>query len=158
MVPMKRALLCSIVAISILPSASAQTDLANDQELFAASYCLGSAQKLAKVSPILLGNPEYDIPVKGARTFAADRLTAYLRARGLMSKEVRGDQALKGVEIATMAGTADQTLCEEQVNRCSTGSQCAKSDTASDCIKKCSQLESACVNVWRCSSTDRLPF
>ena len=129
---------------------------AADQDLFAA-YCLGVETTNGQRPPILIGTSELTYRRNETWKYSTSRLSAYLTARGLHSKDVRGVQAVAGAKSATEHGKSDGTACIARSNGVCQREMLEPGEP-SDCIKICMKLEPSCGATERCGTEDHHPF
>jgi hypothetical protein len=143
----------SIFVLSAPLAAQTTPDVASDNELFA-SYCLGSIQQHTKEFPSL-GDPVIDEQAQRTFLVQANRLQAYLRARGLGSG-IRSVTASDGVIGAIQRGRADEADCWAHIERCvkkclSLSSDYDPTDPAGlKCTESCRDENPTCRSVGRC--------
>ena len=140
-------------------NAQLQTDVATDQELFAA-YCLGviiSAQGDGSFSELeaLLGRDAAQ-QTKEDYSRKRSRFHEYLMARGLQSGS-RSSTATGGARLAIQRGQADVPRCNARVGACVT-KFASKNPYVQKDVDDCRDEEDACRKTARCFTDDQLPF
>ncbi|MGO9049425.1 MAG: hypothetical protein ACLP19_26060 [Xanthobacteraceae bacterium] len=142
---------------------AAQTDVASDQELFAA-YCLGREQQgqkdwgLLGIASINETLASVDETMQRDFTYQIEHLQDYLRAHGLGITGLRSVLANAGVSNAILRGRADEASCGATTQNCVKA--CTKPKPVGydkECTDSCGNENPACQSASRCYEELRLP-
>ena len=142
---------------------AAQTDVASDQELFAA-YCLGREQQGQKHWGLLgTGSinetlASVDATIQRDYAYQIEHLQDYLRAHGIGVGGLRSTLANAGVSNAILRGRADEGECQITIEACV--KPCTKPRPIGydmECAKSCWNGNPACRSTLRCSDELQLP-